>query len=172
MYNNKFLRNYASSSCKTGIIKLIPKSGKTTNISNWRLTSLLNCDYKILTKILANRLTSCLSDYISITQQAAIKGRHLHNVLLNIKSAIDYSKDIQHPLALLQIDFSKAFDKVCHSFILAVMKHINLPKDLVKWTSIILHDTHVQILVNRSLTDRIPITTGIGQGCPLSIRVE
>ena len=169
LYNNMYLRNCAHASHKTGIIKLIPKSGKSTNISNWRPISLLNCDYKILTKILANRLTSILSEYISATQQAAIKGRHLHNVLLNIKSAIDYSNDIKHPLALLQIDFSKAFDKVSHSFILAVMKHINLPTDLVKWTAIILHDTHAQVLVNRSLTERIPISTGIRQGCPLSM---
>jgi len=108
-------------------------------------------------------------NYISQSQQAAIKGRQLHNVLLNIKSAIDYSNDIQHPLALLQIDFSKAFDSISHSFILGIMKHIEIPPYLIQWTSLLLHNTCARIQVNSSLTDVIPITTGIRQGCPLSM---
>ena len=148
---------------------LIPKPGKSTDIRNWRPISLLNCDYKILAKTITFRLLPFLENYISQTQQAAIKGRQLHNVLLNIKSAIDYVNDISHPLALLQLDFAKGFDNVSHKFILSPMRHINLPPALIQWTTILLQDISAKILVNHTLTDRIPITTGIRQGCPLSM---
>ena len=169
LYNNMFIQQQAPSSHKTAIVKLIPKPGKSTDIRNWRPISLLNCDYKILAKIITFRLLPFLENYISQTQQAAMKGRQLHNVLLNIKSAIDYVNDISHPLALLQLDFAKAFDNVSHKFILSLMRHINLPPALIQWTTILLQDISAKILVNHTLTDRIPITTGIRQGCPLSM---
>ena len=106
----------------------------------------------------------------SQTQQATIKGRQLDNVLLNIKSAIDYVNDIsQHPLALLQLDFAKAFDNVSHKFILSLIGHIKLPPALIQWTTILLQDISAKILVNHTLTDHIPITTGIRQGCSLNM---
>ena len=110
-----------------------------------------------------------LENYLSQTQQAAIKGRQLHNVLLNIKSIIDYVNDISYPLALLQLDFAKAFDNVFHKFILSLMRNINLPPALIQWTTNLLLDTSAKILVNHTLTNRIPISTGIRQGCPLSM---
>ena len=167
LYNNMFIQQQAPSSHKTAIVKLIPKPEKSTDIRNWRPISLLNCDYKSLAKIITFRLLPFLENYISQTQQAAIKGRQFHNVLLNIKSAIDYVNDISHPLALLQLDFAEAFDYVSHKFILSLMRHINLTPASIQWTTIILQDISAKILVNHILTDRIPITTGIRQGCPL-----
>ena len=64
--------------------------------------------------------------------QAAIKGRHLYTVMLNIKSAFDYVNDISHPPALLKLEFAKAFDNVSHKFILSLMRHINLPPALIQ----------------------------------------
>ena len=85
-----FVQQQAPSSHKSATVKLIRKPGKSTDIRNWRPVSLLNCDYETLAEIITFRLLPFLENYISQTQQAAIKGRQLHNVLLNIKSAIDY----------------------------------------------------------------------------------
>ena len=126
-----FVQHQAPFSHKTAIAKLIPKSGKSTDIRNWRPISLLNYDYKILAKIITFRLLPFLENYVSQTQPAATKGRQPHNVL-HIKSAIDYVNDISHFLALLQLDFAKAFDNVSHKFTFSLMRHINLPPALIQ----------------------------------------
>ena len=169
VYNNIFIRKDMAPSHKTAIVKLIPKSGSSKLISNWRPISLLNCDYKILANIIASRLKPILSSYISTSQQCALADRHLHNNLLNILSAIDYANDKSHPLAILQLDFSKAFDSLSHSFIIAIMRHTRIPPALIQWTSILLTGISAQINVNHTLTETIPITNGIRQGCPLSM---
>ena len=169
LYNNMFLQNTAPPSHKLAVIKLIPKPGSKMDVNNWRPISLLNCDYKILAKIISLRLMPLLSSYISDSQQAGIQGRQIHHTLLNIKSAIDYSTDIDQPLALLQLDFSKAFDSVSHSFLIAVMQHIKVPPYLIKWISILLNNLIAKIQINHSFTESFPINTGIRQGCPLSM---
>jgi len=164
-----YLQDTSPASHKTALIKLIPKSGALSDIKNWRPIALLNLDYKILAKIIALRLTPLLECYLEETQQAAIKGRSLHNILLSIKAAADYSTNTGHPLALLQLDFSKAFDRLSHDFLFSVMEHIRIPHEIIKWTSILLRGSNARILVNHDLTKPVPITTGIKQGCPLSM---
>ena len=44
----------------SGVIKLIPKSGNPCDISNWRPITMLNVDYKVIVKILVNRIKSLL----------------------------------------------------------------------------------------------------------------
>ena len=155
-----FIKQQASSFHKTAIVKLIPKSRKSTDTRTWRPISLLKSDQKILAKIITFRLLPFLENYISQAQQAVIKRRQLHNVLLNFKSVLDYVNDISHSLAVLQLDFAKAFDSVSHKFLLSLMHHINLPPALIQRTTILLQDISAEILVNHSLIDHIRITTG------------
>ena len=60
---------YLSDEQRRGIINLIPKDGKDLRLlKNWRPITLLNSDYKILTKILANRLKKALPEIINADQ--------------------------------------------------------------------------------------------------------
>jgi len=63
---------------KQSIITLLPKTGKDTLlIDNWRPVSLLNVDYKIATKSIANRIKPFLNYIISTNQTGFIKGRYI-----------------------------------------------------------------------------------------------
>lgn len=48
-------------------------------MQSFRAISLLNCDYKFLTTILAKRLSTVLSDYIHPDQAGFVKNRQLNN---------------------------------------------------------------------------------------------
>ena len=64
-----------------GIISLLHK-GKALprdKLDNWRPITLLNIDYKIVTKALAGRLQKVLTCLINNDQNGFIKGRNIHN---------------------------------------------------------------------------------------------
>ena len=58
---------------KNAIVTLIYKKGDHRNLKNWRPVSLLNVDYKILSKILANRMKKCLHTIVPENQKCEVK---------------------------------------------------------------------------------------------------
>ena len=86
LYNNMFLDQNLTESMKIGIISLIFKNkGTTADLKNWRPISLLNIDYKILTKILASRLKLISNEILNPFQSSGPKGRNILNNALNLK---------------------------------------------------------------------------------------
>ena len=81
VYRNKALPKQMTQS----YITLIPKDGQDlTKVKNYRPISLLNSDYKILSKILTSRLKPQMNKLIHKDQQCAVKERKIHTHLHNI----------------------------------------------------------------------------------------
>ncbi|KAL9976363.1 hypothetical protein ACROYT_G013658 [Oculina patagonica] len=75
-FNAAFESGSLSISERRGIITLIPKTDEAlSELSNWRPISLLNLDYKILSKALAKRIEKCLPKLINSDQTGFVKGR-------------------------------------------------------------------------------------------------
>ena len=74
------------------IITLIPKKGDINKLKYWRPISLLCNDYKILTKILANRIKTILPEVISEEQTCSIPTRTIFNNTFLIRDAINKEK--------------------------------------------------------------------------------
>ena len=92
------------------IITLIPKQGDLTKLKYRRPISLLCIDYKILTKILANRLKNILPTIISKEQTCSIPNRTIFNNLFLIREIITLTNK-KNKLYILQVDQEKAFNK-------------------------------------------------------------
>ena len=87
-----FVKKELPDSMKTAIISMIPKKDPNdTDIAKWRTISLLCVDYKIITKVLTNRLLPILDEIISIEQSAAVPNRTIYNNLFTIRDLIEYS---------------------------------------------------------------------------------
>ena len=172
LYMNCYMKNTLPKSMRESIVKLVPKKGDLRDIQNWRPISLLNCDYKILSKVIYNKIIGFLNDKIHSAQKGGLPGRNILGVHYNIKSALEFVKDRRlKQLAIMKIDWEKAFDNVNYSFMYKILKKYKIPNSIIKWIKILYTNTTSKIMVNGVCTKEIQITKGLRQGCPLSMLI-
>ena len=95
---------------ESSYLKLLPKDGKDlTQLKNWRPITLSNCDFKIITKTLANKLTLGLSDLISTNQTAYIKGRQITDNLHLLQYSVEKSTSLEIPTLIASLDAENSF---------------------------------------------------------------
>ena len=73
-------------------ITLIPKLKDPQNLCEYRPISLIGCVYKIVAKLLANRLKKVMPNIIDEKQSAFISGRHLLHSVLIANEAVEEAK--------------------------------------------------------------------------------
>ena len=158
-----------SISQKRGIIKLIPKkSEELYYVKNWRPLTLLNCDYKIATKAIANRLKTHLHKLISNDQTGFLKGRFIGENIRLIDSVINYTAVKKIPGLLLFLDFEKAFDTLELPFIQKTLISFGFGPSIVQWFKTFYNYTESCIMNNGWASNFFSVHRGVRQGCPLS----
>ena len=112
-FNYSFDNGILTTSQRQAVITLLEKKGKDrTYIKNCRPISLLNVDYKILSKCLAERMKTFLPNLIHHSQNGFIKGRSIHDVLRTISDILEDTVSKKVNGMLMTIDFEKAYDSV------------------------------------------------------------
>ena len=164
-YENGKLHN----SALRGIICLIPKRGKDSRIlTNLRPITLLNTDYKLIEKVLANRLKPALEQIINEDQKAYLPRRHIHTNIRRILDLLYYAERENREGVILSLDFSKCFDRIPTESLLAALEYFNVGPSFVKWTKIIYKDTTSAVLNNGNLSRWFKVTQSVKQGGPCS----
>ena len=158
-----------SISQKQGIISLIPKPGKDVSyLKNWRPISLLNQDYKLIARILAERCKQHLNDLISSDQNGFVPGRFIGLNIHRILNLIDLCEKNQINGLLLNIDFEKAFDCVEWDFIYTALKVFGFPEQYINYVKTLYNDISSCVINNGKFTKFFHLQRGVRQGCPLS----
>ena len=103
---------------RRGVVSLVPKGGDRLNIKNWRPITLLNTDYKLLTKVLTSRLKRVINSLVQPEQTYCVPGRTIHDNLHLLRDTIWYGNTYDVPLAIITLDQEKAFDRVNHDYLL------------------------------------------------------
>ncbi|XP_073780380.1 transposon TX1 uncharacterized 149 kDa protein [Danio rerio] len=160
--------NKLPDSFRIGTVLLLFKKGDKTDLRNWRPITLLNCDCKLFSKILATRMSMVLEDVIHPDQACAVPGRKITDSLLLIRDAICYARDRNIRLVVLNLDFEKAFDRISHQFLFKVLKKMGFPGKFIAWVGLLYKDLNSKIIVNGHLSKAVNIHSGVRQGCPLS----
>lgn len=91
---------------------MIPKKDNATSITDYRPISLIGCVYKVLSKILANRLSKVLDNIISDNQGAFFGKRHILDGVVILNEALEEAKKKKVDRVFFKIDFAKGNDMV------------------------------------------------------------
>ena len=152
--NHAYQKEQFSVTQRRGIIKLIPKKDTEPYlIKNWRPITLLNCDYKIAAKALANRLKKVLPKLVNSDQTGFMKGRFIGENIRLIDGVINFAEAENIPGLLLFLDFEKAFDTVEWVFIKKTFQQFNFGPSMTKWINICYNNIESCVLNNGWSTD-------------------
>ena len=152
-----------------GLLTLLPKQDKDiSQLGNWRPICLLNIDFKIATKAIANRIKPILPKIIDASQTGFIKGRYIGENIRLISDIINKVNEDDLPGTIFFSDFEKAFDSLDHEFMYACLRHLNFGNDLIEWVRLFYAAPKNSVLNNGHMTDFFKVKRGVRQGCPLS----
>jgi exonuclease III len=118
-------------------IRLIPKKGDTSLLKNWRPISLLNCFYKLISRVISIRLKSVMDKITRVAQKGFSSTKYCQEVLIGIVDSINSLKYRNRPGALLSLDIKKAFDSTSHSYLQQVYKFFNFGPNFIRWLNLI-----------------------------------
>ncbi|GAU38423.1 hypothetical protein TSUD_396030 [Trifolium subterraneum] len=153
----------------SNIIALLPKTPDATSIDQYRPIAMANFKFKIISKILADRLASIMPSLISEEEMGFIHGRDIKDCLCIASEAANllHNKSYGGNLAL-KIDISKAFDTLEWSFLLKVLKRFGFNEIFCNWINVILQSAFLSVSINGKAHGYFNCSRGVRQGDPLS----
>ena len=165
---NDFLSNQISASDHTqflfAYIACVPKKVSVIkSFSHIRPISLMNYDYKILSKIINNRLSKVMGKIIHTDQTGYIKGRFILTNAMALRMSLSYNKSVH-----CFIDFEKAFDNIQHKWIRDCLQAFNFPDKFVEWVKRFQDFNTSSFYFNNKTHGLIKILSGTRQGDPVS----
>ena len=125
---NMFLKNINNI-----FLVLIPKKGGAEDLGDFRPISLLGGLYKLLAKVLANRLKKVIGKVVSSYQNAFVTGRQILDASLIANEVIAAWNKRGDNGVICKLDIEKAYDSINWQFLLKVMKKMGFGSKWLRW---------------------------------------
>jgi hypothetical protein len=151
---------------KTAHIVPIYKKGDPQQASNYRPVSLTSVIGKILEKIVRTQLLDFMlrNDVIPANQHGFLPKKSTVTNLLECLNDWTYNFDSKMATDVIYLDYSKCFDKVCHSKLLHKLEKYGITNQALQWLKGFLLDRKQYVRVNQSLSAAAEVKSGVPQG--------
>ena len=156
LYNFCFTDQCLPTSLQTSVTRLIfKKRGDVKDLKNGRPFSLLNTDYKILSKVITLRLSCVLGSLVDPDQTCSAPGRSITSNVTLLRDVLDYIEPTNESGILVSLDQEKAFDRVNHSFLFRLLEHLGFGPSFIKWVHTLYTGANMRIILNGYLSGKM-----------------
>ena len=153
---------------RTSQIIPVPKKGDLSLANNYRGISLMSIAAKIYNKLLLNRLIPVVEPILRKNQNGFRRGRSTLSQILCLRRLIEESNMSKIDLALVFVDFSKAFDSVDRSKMFEILRLYGIPEGIVAAIKVMYTDNSSTVMTTDGETQAFPTLAGILQGDTLA----
>ncbi|KAK2663529.1 hypothetical protein Ddye_002103 [Dipteronia dyeriana] len=147
---------------------LIPKCVKPEVMKDVRPISLVCSMYKILAKVLANRLKRVIGSVVGEHQMAFVQDRQLLDSFVVTDEIIHHWKKSKDGGLVVKLDFEKSYDSLDHNFLDNIISDMGFGEKWREWMISCIFTPVFSVLVNESPSRQFRLERGLRQGNPLS----
>ncbi|KEP46473.1 reverse transcriptase, partial [Rhizoctonia solani 123E] len=151
-----------------GRMYLLYKKGSKTKIENYRPLTLLNTDYKILTKVIAAKLGEVAGKILHENQAGFVPKRSIYDQVRLNQMIINYAEIKEEDGLMVSLDQEKAYDKIDHDYLWEVLTAFGFPKEFIKTIKALYNEAQTRVIVNNSYDVPFSVNRGVRQGDPMS----
>lgn len=167
---NVCLMDKMPASWSVGLVTLIYKEkGNINDLKNWRPITLLNTDYKIMTKVISTRVRNASNNLVNQDQSCGLKNRTIHDQLYYIRNFIEFYNENNKKGLIIALDQEKCFDKIDHRLVFLMLEKYGFGPIIKSLIKTIYHDMTSVVMVNGKLTEPFSVTRSVRQGDSLSM---
>ncbi|RVW53000.1 Suppressor of mec-8 and unc-52 protein-like 1 [Vitis vinifera] len=160
-------KSFAKSLNATFLV-IIPKKGRAEDLGEFRPISLLGGLYKLMAKVLANRLKLVLDKVVSVDQNAFVRGRQIIDASLIANEVVDYWQKRKEKGLVCKLDIEKAYDSISWSFLMKVLSKMGFGSRWMDWMWWCFSTAKFSVLINGAPAGFFPSSKGLRQGDPIS----
>ena len=153
------------------VVCLNPNIKNPQSMTDLRPISLCNVLFRILSKVMANRLKCCLSNLISINQSTFVEGRLLTDnalVAFEVNHYIRRKTQGKYGCASLKIDVSKAYDRLEWQFVENMLNTFGFHHIWIDRVMTCIRTVTYSFLQQGKVFGEVKPARGIRQGDPIS----
>jgi hypothetical protein len=145
--NGKVIR-----SIKSTFLDLIPKENNLVSFNDYRPITLCNLIYKIISKVLSNRIKPFLEICLSVKQMGFLKGRRIQDAIGASHEGLHSIKKKNTKALVLKLDLKKAFDNIKWGFLRLILLSVGFGVKISDWVMSCVTSANFVVLINGEAT--------------------